>query len=55
MTWWQRLSGDRPRDEVRIREIMRRQNLDGRDEIRFGGSDEEIEHVVGGRGVMRGG
>ena len=54
VTWRQRLLGDRPRDKVMIRN-MRRPNLDGRDAIGDGGSDEEIEHVVGGGGVMRGG
>ena len=49
------MSGDRPRDEVMIRDIMRGQNLDGRDAKGDGWSDEEIEHVVGGEGVMRGG
>ena len=34
---------------------MRRPNLNGRDAIGVGGSDEEIEHVVVGGGVMRGG
>ena len=54
VTWRQRLLGNQPRDEVMIRNIMGRPNLDGRDAIGVGGSDEEIEHVIGG-GVMRGG
>ena len=54
VTWRQQLLGDRPRDKVMIRNIMRWQDLDGRDAIRARGTNKEIEHVVGG-GVMRGG